>query len=406
MSTGSGLVRGFRLLGQNALNGYGGIGEGVSLQKARDGRRILWVAHEGPPKNFTGIDVSDPRASKVVVQTELPHQRVRSNSLETVGDIMVVAYQTVDLGGTPAGFELFDISVPERPRSISFFDCSGPHSRGVHQVWFVDGEYVHFAGGAADFTPRNPLDDQPYRIVDVRDPAKPVEVGRWWMPGTREGDAEDPPKRLAPFDSGFRAHNTNVYPERPDRAYIGYLDGGAFILDIADKSAPKVVSSWNPHPPYPGFTHTMMPLFSRDLIVVTEECVKDDGEDWPKLTWILDARQEDKLVPVSTLPLPPVAEYGRRGGRFGSHNVHENYPKDVSFRSDTLIFGTFFNAGLRVFDLANPLQPKEVAVFEPPAPEGSRLPTVQMNDVYVDENGIVYACERTSGGVYILESDF
>ena len=42
----------------------------------------------------------------------------------------------------PAGVEMFDISKPEEPRSIGFFDSSGPHSRGVHQVWFVDGEYV------------------------------------------------------------------------------------------------------------------------------------------------------------------------------------------------------------------------------------------------------------------------
>jgi hypothetical protein len=28
-------------------------------------------------------------------------------------------------------------------------------------------------------------------------------------------------------------HNTNVYPRRPDRAYIGYIDGGAVILDIS-----------------------------------------------------------------------------------------------------------------------------------------------------------------------------
>ena len=69
-----------------------------------------------------------------------------------------------------------------------------------------------------DFTPRNPKDDQCYRIVDVRQPTRPVEVGRWWLPGTRDGDAEPPPARHTAFDAGFRAHNTNVYPRRPDRA--------------------------------------------------------------------------------------------------------------------------------------------------------------------------------------------
>mgnify|MGYP001343193130 CR=1 FL=1 len=95
----------------------------------------------------------------------LPHARVRSNSLDVVGDTMVVAYQTRDLGGTPAGFEMFDVSDPESPRSIGFFDCSGPHSRGVHMVWFVDGEYVHMSSGAPDFEPHDERDDQRHTIT-------------------------------------------------------------------------------------------------------------------------------------------------------------------------------------------------------------------------------------------------
>ncbi|WP_406856447.1 hypothetical protein ABEG18_02120 [Alsobacter sp. KACC 23698] len=398
-------AHGFKLIAHDTLRGFGGLGEGMSLQAAPDGRRILWLAHEGPPKNFTGVDVTDPSRPKVIVQTDLPHNRIRSNSLETCGNIMAVAYQVLEPGLQPAGIELFDISVPEQPRSISFFDCSGPHSRGVHQVWFVDGRTIHFAGGAADFTPRNPLDDQPYRILDVSDLSRPVEIGRWWMPGTREGDDAPPPKRL-PIDSGFRAHNTNVFPDRPDRAYVGYLDGGAFVLDISDMGSPKVVSNFNPHPPYPGFTHTVLPLFSRDLLVVSDECVKDDGVDWPKLTWIVDARVETNLVPISTLPMPPFETYGHKGGRYGSHNLHENRPGETSFKSDTLIFSTFFNAGVRAYDLTNPLQPREVAAFVPPAPEGTRVGTVQINDVFVDENGIVYAVDRFTGGLYVLEMTF
>jgi hypothetical protein len=88
------LVRNFKPLAHHELNGFGGMGEGMSIQIARDGRRILWLAHETAPKNFTGVDVSDPRAPKVVVQTSLPEGHMRSNSLETVGDLMIVAYQT------------------------------------------------------------------------------------------------------------------------------------------------------------------------------------------------------------------------------------------------------------------------------------------------------------------------
>ena len=139
------VVWNFKLLAHDRLAGFGGMGEGMSVQIAADGRRIIWLAHESAPKNFTAVDVTDPRQPKVVCQTDLPHANMRSNSLETSGNLMAVAYQTSKKDLQPAGFELFDISQPENPKSISFFDCSGDTSRGVHQLWFCDGEYVHMA---------------------------------------------------------------------------------------------------------------------------------------------------------------------------------------------------------------------------------------------------------------------
>jgi hypothetical protein len=397
----------FKLLAQHELAGFGGMGEGMSIQIARDGRRILWLAHESAPKNFTAVDVSDPRAPKVVVQTDLPQSFMRSNSLEVVGNIMAVAYQTQKPGQQPAGFELFDIANPDAPKSIAFVDASGPRSRGVHQLWFCDGEYVHLSAGASDFTPRNQLDDQCYRIFDVRNPSKPGEVGRWWLPGTRDGDSAAPPVRQPPpHDKGFRAHNTNVYPQRPDRCYLGYIDGGMFILDIADKARPKMVSAWKNSPPYTGFCHTVLPLFDRGLLVVTDESTEDNAIDWPKLVWIVDAREEKNLVPIATCPAPSYDAFAHRGGRFGAHNIHENVPLPTSWHSDAIIVGTFFNAGLRAYDISNPYQPKEVAAFVPPAPPLAPRGTIQLNDCFVDERRIVYTVDRHAGGLYILEMDF
>jgi hypothetical protein len=399
------ISRNIKLLAQHDLGGFGAMGEGMSVQIAKDGRRIIWLAHESAPKNFTAVDVSNPRQPKIVIQTDLPQPYMRSNSLELTGDIMAVAYQTKKVGQQPAGMELFDVSVPEKPRSISFFDASGEHSRGVHQLWFCDGEYVHMASGAADFKASNPLDDQFYRCIDVRNPAKPVEVGRWWMPGTRAGDNVAPPPRHA-LDKGYRAHNTNVYPQRPDRLYLAYIDGGMFIMDIADKSKPTPVAHWSNSPPFTGFMHTALPLFSRDLLIVTDESTENAAEDWPKLIWILNNRDEKHPVPIATCPMPPLEDFANRGGRFGAHNLHENVPLPTAWNSDDIIFGTFFNGGLRAFDVSNPYQPKEVAAFVPPAPKGSPAGSVQINDVFVDERAVVYTVDRFTGGLYILEMDF
>ena len=406
MSAREPLAFNMRLLAHHDLGGHGGMGEGMALKAARGGRRILWLAHESAPKNFTAVDVTDPRAPKLVVQTDLPHGRMRSNSLDVTGDVMAVAYQTTEVNAKPAGFDLFDISTPESPRHISHFDASGAHSRGVHQLWFADGEYVHMAAGAPDFTPTHPKDDQFYRSVDVRNPSKPIEVGRWWLPGTRQGDDAPPPKRLAPrFDSGFRAHNTNVYPQKPDRAYVGYIDGGAVILDISDKARPKAIAHWKYSPPYNGFTHTLLPLFERNLLVVTDECVRDTGADWPKLVWMMDLREESNPVPIATFPAPSYEQFARRGGRFGAHNLHENQPAATSWRSEEIILGTFFNAGVRAYDIRNPYQPQEIAYYVPEAPPGSRVGAIQLNDVYVDERRLVYAVDRLAGGLYVLEME-
>jgi hypothetical protein len=401
------LIWNFRQLAHHTLDGFGGMGEGMSMQLTKDGRRILWLAHESAPKNYTAVDVTDPKTLKIVARADLPHNRMRSNSLETVGDILAIAYQTQQTGDLQAGFELLDISTPENPKRIAFFDRSGPASRGVHQLWFADGEYIHMSSGAPDFRPTHPNDDQFYQCIDVRNPSKPVEVGRWWLPGTQEGDNVAPPPRHsgASLDTGYRPHNTNVYPQRPDRVYMGYIDGGMIVLDIADKAHPKMVSRWDYHPPNPGFTHTVVPFFERNLLVVSDEATRNDGADWPKLVWIVDNRAEENPVPIATCPLPPVEVFSRRGGRYGAHNLWENLPKEGCWKSETIVLGTFFNGGLRAFDLSNPYQPKEVAYF---APQVANAPTgaCQINDVFVDDRGIVFCVDRHVGGLYALEMDF
>jgi hypothetical protein len=395
-------ARGLRLVGRCDLAGRGNGGEGMGLH-ARGGRRTLFVAHESAPRNFTGVDVTDPARPRVVCAVDLPHAQVRSNSLAVCGDLMAVAYQTASPGGQPAGLEIFDLADPAGPRRAGFFDASGPHSRGAHFVWFVDGSTAYLSTGLPDFEPSHSRDDQIVLILDLRDPSRPREVGRWWLPGTRRGDGEAPPERHQRHDLGFRAHNVNVYPQRPDRAYVGYLDGGVVILDISDPARPQLVSRLDYHPPLPGFTHTVLPLLHRGLLAVTDEAVTDHCRDHPKMLWIMDASHERNLVPLSTAPLPPVDEFCQRGGRFGAHNLHENDPVETAWRSEDELVGAFFNAGVRVYDVRNPFRPEEVAYLIPEPPAGSPAGAAQINDVYVDERGLIYALDRFTGGLYVLE---
>lgn len=390
-----------RLIGQNDLAGFGNGGEGMGMVE-RDGRRTLFVAHESAPKNFTAIDVTDPRSPRVVYQHDLPHPRVRSNSLSIFGSLMAVAYQVASPGDTPAGIELFDVANAERPRSVGVFDTSGPYSRGVHWVGLV-GDRAYLATGMRDFEPTHRLDDQLVVIVDVANPSRMREIGRWWLPGTRRGDLAAPPIRHPVHDEGFRPHNVTVMPERPDRAYVAYADAGVLILDIADESRPRLISRLDYHPPLPGFTHTVLPLLGRGLLVVTDEAVTDQCRDHPKMLWVMDASVESNVVPIATAPLPSIKDHCSRGGRFGAHNVHENDPSSAAWHSESEIFGAFFNGGVRAYDLSDPFQPREIGHLIPPAPPGSPAGAVQINDVFVDAQGLIYAVDRFTGGLYVIE---
>jgi hypothetical protein len=393
---------GMRFLGQHELDGHGNCGEGIALLE-QGGRRYLYLAHEQGPVNFSVLDVTDPRAPALLTQAMLPHGDVRSNSLAVADGLLLVAYQVRRPGLQPAGLEVFDLSRPGEPHSVGFLDLSGPRSRGTHWVGYTGGRYAYLATGTADSRPAHPLDDQFPVIVDLGEPSRPAEAGRWWLPGTQEGDGHPPPVRHQVFDSGFRAHNVNVDPRRPDRAYVGYLDGGAIILDIADVGSPRLVSRLDYHPPMPGFTHTVLPLPGRSLLAISDETTHDHAADYPKLLWLADVSYEDAPLIISSAPMPPVAEFRRRGGRFGAHNLHENEPFAWSWRSEDIVFGSFFNAGVRAYDIRDPFQPREVAAFVPPAPKGSPIGAIQINDVYVTADGIVYAVDRSGGGLYLLQ---
>ena len=99
-----------RLLGHHELNGFGRCGEGLALKQLPGGKRVLFIAHLFAPKDFTVLDVTDPTKPKVLLQTELPHQEMRSNSLAIVDDILLVAYQSNKFGVKPAGMGVYDVS--------------------------------------------------------------------------------------------------------------------------------------------------------------------------------------------------------------------------------------------------------------------------------------------------------
>jgi len=113
---------------------------------------------------------------------------------------------------------------------------------------------------------------------------------------------------------------------------------------------------------------------------------------------------------IASIPLPNnVNELCSRGGWFGAHNIHENMPLPTSAILRNTIVGSFANGGVRVYRFRDPRRSgappslEEVGFFIPPAPAGSPKGVVQINDVYVDEQKLIYAVDRYTGGLYILQ---
>ena len=391
-----------RLVGHSTLNGAGKGGEGLAL-KQYGSKKVLFLAHESGPQCLSVVDVTSAANPVVLKQLPVEADFVRCNSLGLYGNILVVARQTQKIGQPHGGITVYDVSEASDPRLLSYMDLTGPNSRGTHYLTFPDGRYAYLSTGAKDFIPKNPLDDQMLMIVDLQDPKNPKEAGRWWLPGTKVGDEAPAPARVAPFDSGFRLHTPLVPRERPDRVYMGWIDGGIVVLDIADKSKPKLVSNISWQSLHEGFMHTTVPILERGLLIASQESTKQECADWPMRVTVVDIHDEARPYPLSVLPPPAnMSELCKGHGRFGSHNISMNHMPDVSRVLKNTVVTAQFSGGLRIYSIKNPMAPQEIGYYAPGVP-GNKGGAIQMNDLIVGKDGLIYANDRFTGGLYILQ---
>ena len=290
-----------------------------------------------------------------------------------------------------AGLAVYDVAKPETPRRIGFMPIEGG---GIHRVWYTGGRWAYASVLLDGFT------DYIFMTVDMNDPAQPREVGRWWIPGMNLAAGETP--SWAPARR-YGLHHAIIHGET---AYAAWRDAGMVVLDIADRTKPKQIVHRNWSPPFGGGTHNCLPLPDRELLVVLDEAVLDHQEDGLKLIWVFDNRLPQNPMSISTFPTPAEADYKSKGGHFGPHNIHENRPG--SFVSSQLIFATYQNAGIRLFDISDAFAPKEIGALVPPQPttladaRPNRARVIQSADVFVDAKGLIYATDYNAG-LYILE---
>ena len=379
-----------RLVGHSDLNGHGDCMH-VNVQAG-----FAFVGHMGESRVGTSVvDVSDPSRPRVVAELETP-PGTHSHKVQVVGDVLLVNYERnpnePNATSWKGGLKVFDISTPARPRETAFMQMAG---KGVHRMTYWEAPYAYMSGSD------DGLIDQFLVIVDLSDPSKPREVGRWWVPGQNTGAGETPswtPTTShggAPGAKRYALHHPLI---RGDRAYCGWWDAGLVILDIVDKQHPKLVSHLEFGSDVSTATHTALPLPGRDVLVVTDEQLANECQGLQTRVRLVSIADEQRPAVVAELPAPQ-GDFCSRGGRFGPHNLHEMRPG--SYVDSNTVYVTWFNAGLRVMDVADPRAPREIAYFVPEAPPGRS--SIQFNDVLVGADGLVYVTDRYTGGLYILE---
>ncbi|HMR68794.1 MAG TPA: hypothetical protein PKA84_01045 [Rubrivivax sp.] len=405
-------ARNMRLIGHCDI---GGRGDGLQLMVHRG---HAYVAHPWS-QGFSIVDLRDPIKPGEVTYVPAPpntwniHLQTHDdlllviNALDLFADVETFAsektYYTRSVGETlaagarrrawTAGMTVYDISQPARPRRIGQLDVDGV---GFHRLWYVGGRYAYASALLDGFT------DYIFVTIDMAEPTRPQLLGRWWLPGMNQAAGETP---LAPPGRRWALHHALVHG---DTAYACWRDGGLTILDVTDRAAPKLIRHHNWCPPYGGGTHSALPLVDRGLLVVADEAVLDHEEDGRKHTWVFDIREPSNPISIATFPIPGEIDYAEKPGHFGPHNLHENRPG--SFVSDRLVFATWQNAGIRVFDLSDPYRPVETGALVPAAPRRmtdrrpGRPQVIQSADVFVDAQGLVYATDYNAG-LEIIEYD-
>lgn len=340
-----------------------------------------YVGHMDAPHGTSILDVKDPKRPRVIAQIEIP-EGLHSHKVQVQGDVMIVNYERVKANGQPdAGLKIFDISNRERPREIAFYKTTG----GVHR-FTSDARYVYFSPDLEGYLGNIVM------ILDLKDPSRPQEVGRWWMPGQWIGGGE------APSWSGSD-HRCHHPIRKGNRLYVSYWYGGMVILDISDMTRPRLVSHLDWSPPYPAPTHTTLPLpwklMDRDFLVVTDEEIRQKlAPKPPAFLWMVDITDESRPVPVSTFMIP----HGRESETYIQYGAHQ--PAEQVY--DNILYVTWFAGGLRALDISNPYMPEEIGYYVPLPGKGQT--TVKSNDVFRSKDGLIYLVDRLNG-LEILESD-
>jgi hypothetical protein len=267
-------------------------------------------------------------------------------------------------------------------------------------------------------------------IYDLSDPAKPVFIRNFGLPGQEPGSSGPLPGRLhGPISTGPKGN----------RVYFAYESGGKGIFEIVDRAkllnGPKEPTDANLRYPVIGRVdlppdvgaHTAFPMLQmtlpefandkygkvRDFLAVVGETGPNDCQGYRQMLHIFDISTESDPLGISTWTVPEASgNFCSEGGRYGTHSTNESFSPIYYKR---VLFVSHFSAGVRALDIRDPYNPKEIGYYIPAitantdkrcfgkgAEERCHI-VIQTNNVEVDDRGYIYITDRANTGLDILE---
>ena len=427
-----------RLVGYHDLQGR--TAYQPTIHKQGD-RWIAYVGHHGDflPNPLSGqtehngtsiLDVTNPRHPKY-----LAHIPGEQGKAEAGGAQMVRVCSGADLPRADrsrfymlrtkgnSAQEIWDVTDSARPALLATVIDK---LKGTHKNWWeCDTGIAYLVSAAPDWrTSRMTL------VYDLSDPAKPVFIRAFGLPGQEPGASGPVPTSLhGPISTGPKGN----------RVYFGYGTNKDGVLQIVDRekllNGPKEPTRENLLYPQVGRldlsgnigAHTSLPLgrmevadFARDkdgsvrdFVMIVNESILNECLEARQMVWIADVSTEARPFNVASYTVPEAkGHFCSRGGRFGAHSSNENQPPMYAKR---LVFIAWFNAGVRALDVRDPFHPREVGYYIPAitaktdkrcvkSDAGERCKTaIQTNNVEVDDRGYIYIVDRANTGMHILE---
>jgi hypothetical protein len=374
--------------------------------------------------------------------------------------------------------EIWDVTKPSNPVGVRTVAAGNPvlgadfgkpgALAGTHKSWWeCDTGIAYIVGRRGNDTADGWGMGNHIFIFDLSDPAHPVFLRDWALNGQQPGGTIPPqftavPSIHGPISTGPAGGVIELAGATAERVYFAYGTGSNGDMQIVDRTkllpppwgtgstCGSIASTLTPTPctdfqtaelgqlimnPANG-AHTSWPLgrlvvpdfvtdtgndeinnvdnTTRDIVVITSEATQHFCSEFRHLTFMTDVTTEGRPQSIATAQVP--ASEGRfcdRGGRFGPHATNEEFGPPFYKK---IVFVSYFNAGVRAFDVRDPYNPQNVAFFIPAVTQNTDFrcgpyqgnpkvcrQVVQTNNVATDDRGYIYIVDRANTGLHILQ---